>query len=729
MLPWTRKIYFSKKALIVFSILVVFLFLGFTQIVSAQTNDTLGINQVQQSNIALTGIDIRVVVVKIINTVLSLLGIVLLSLIIYAGFVIMTAGGDEGKIANGKKIIVNAIIGLVIILSAFAIVKFVSDRILGATGFNRGTESTGQGPNLLTFTGSGALGDIVRDHYPFRDQKDVARNTAVVVTFNIPIDPASIAFNTNRDCWIDDFSGPTTTCKDTAGNNVTETTQLNTIVNPYYGDCFIDNNNTMFCDTLNTSTIKIDTSTNIINATAGIPASVVASYDENRQVFTVVFRPVDYLGSSTENVDYTVKLLDGILRADNKERLFPLGRPYVWEFQTGTNLDLTPPHVVSVSPSNGSNDAPKNRIISINFDEAIDPSTVQGRLSWDGNFDNILLNTTSTGQIEDRVVTGTWKISNGYRTVEFIPPDVCGQNSCGDTMYCLPVTCNGEGCLQDFSALVRTAQWSGNADRPFEARPFTGVYDMSFNALDKVDINNFNKPPVVRDPNTNTTKIIFDGEKVPDNYFWAFQIENKIDNQSPYIKSITPPIEGENVVGEAPVNIIFSKILRFGTIHGVGITEYPSGVCVDAASVTSTQPCSLVNETLPRLSTATFAENIGEEPNIVTKLDIKHRTFGPNGLDLYYFPTVTSTLQDQNQNCFYPGYGPKNNTDECVLDYDADGNVTNADTMNCVSVNIRNGSQDTACLYSVVTTTSNINSCLDILGNSNISQFPSNYIK
>jgi hypothetical protein len=64
---------------------------------------------------------------------LGLLGIVATVLIIYAGFLWMTAGGDDSKAETARKIIFSAVIGLAIILMAFAITKFVSLSLFKAT--------------------------------------------------------------------------------------------------------------------------------------------------------------------------------------------------------------------------------------------------------------------------------------------------------------------------------------------------------------------------------------------------------------------------------------------------------------------------------------------------------------------------------------------------------------------------------------------------------------------
>jgi len=61
----------------------------------------------------------------LIGVALSLLGVIFLILIIYGGFVWMTAAGNEQKILKAKKIITNAVIGTAIAMSAYAITLFV----------------------------------------------------------------------------------------------------------------------------------------------------------------------------------------------------------------------------------------------------------------------------------------------------------------------------------------------------------------------------------------------------------------------------------------------------------------------------------------------------------------------------------------------------------------------------------------------------------------------------
>lgn len=61
----------------------------------------------------------------VINVLLQLSGLVLLGYILYAGFLWMTSGGETEKAKEARTMIGNAVIGLIILVSAFAISSFV----------------------------------------------------------------------------------------------------------------------------------------------------------------------------------------------------------------------------------------------------------------------------------------------------------------------------------------------------------------------------------------------------------------------------------------------------------------------------------------------------------------------------------------------------------------------------------------------------------------------------
>lgn len=69
--------------------------------------------------------DLQSTVIKIVQFVLGFLGLVAVIMILIGGFQWMTAGGNEEKVASAKKIISAAVIGLIVVLLAWAIVIFV----------------------------------------------------------------------------------------------------------------------------------------------------------------------------------------------------------------------------------------------------------------------------------------------------------------------------------------------------------------------------------------------------------------------------------------------------------------------------------------------------------------------------------------------------------------------------------------------------------------------------
>ena len=67
----------------------------------------------------------EILIGNIIQIALSLLGIFFLVLIIIGGYQWMTAGGNEETITKARKRIINATIGLVVVLMAYAVSYFI----------------------------------------------------------------------------------------------------------------------------------------------------------------------------------------------------------------------------------------------------------------------------------------------------------------------------------------------------------------------------------------------------------------------------------------------------------------------------------------------------------------------------------------------------------------------------------------------------------------------------
>ncbi|MFA6534213.1 MAG: hypothetical protein WCT37_03505 [Patescibacteria group bacterium] len=77
--------------------------------------------------------DLPFIITSLIRTFLTLLGTIFLVLVIYAGFRWMTAAGNEEQVTEAKDLMRNAVIGLGIILLAYAITTFVFMAISGAS--------------------------------------------------------------------------------------------------------------------------------------------------------------------------------------------------------------------------------------------------------------------------------------------------------------------------------------------------------------------------------------------------------------------------------------------------------------------------------------------------------------------------------------------------------------------------------------------------------------------
>jgi cation transporter-like permease len=72
--------------------------------------------------------DVQTIVGKVINAALTMVGMIFLVLMVYAGYLWMTARGEADQVEKAKSIITAAIIGLVLVVSAYAISVFVTSR-------------------------------------------------------------------------------------------------------------------------------------------------------------------------------------------------------------------------------------------------------------------------------------------------------------------------------------------------------------------------------------------------------------------------------------------------------------------------------------------------------------------------------------------------------------------------------------------------------------------------
>jgi len=193
---------------------IVFLFFPGGEVL-AENSDIFGVDYGAGSG--LTSVDIRVAAIRVIRTVLGILGIIALGLLIYGGVVWMTSGGNPQKIELAKKILLNTLIGLIIILLAFAIVQYVFKILEGSQDDGGFSCSPGvcygcqrclsDGVNLITDLSCSScklpppipsrfeLQSMQTSHVGTNEKKDVYTCSRVQAIFNRNIDANTISQN------------------------------------------------------------------------------------------------------------------------------------------------------------------------------------------------------------------------------------------------------------------------------------------------------------------------------------------------------------------------------------------------------------------------------------------------------------------------------------------------------------------------------------------------------
>lgn len=71
-------------------------------------------------------------ITSIIGTILSFVGVAFLILMIYGGILWMTSQGNDTQIKKAKGILINGIIGLIIVVLAYAITAYVGNTLTGS---------------------------------------------------------------------------------------------------------------------------------------------------------------------------------------------------------------------------------------------------------------------------------------------------------------------------------------------------------------------------------------------------------------------------------------------------------------------------------------------------------------------------------------------------------------------------------------------------------------------
>ena len=473
-----NKLYSLKTATyLVVILLTVAVFVCLTPHVLAQAS--VGLESLGGTGLGTVGL--KEIIMRVVQILLGFLGIVAVIIILYGGYIYMTSEGEQDKIAKAKGILINAVIGLIIILSAFSIVTYVINK------FNEAMFGGDNGPGAVNSgfdISGGALGGGVLDSvYPQPGSVDVPRNTLIMVGFKEAMDVETIISDPYGQTP-DECQGIEIACGYLFGN---------TPENPFV----------RILNQIDETVLQTD---EVIVMSPDGKNFVFDPYGQNQFL---------HLGDQNGSTGYSVNLTENIDKA-NGSPAFLLGG-YTWYFEVSNVLDLTPPQVNEIIPLG--NNIYQNAVVQIDFDEAINAAAAVGVVAVDGNgqlvpntFDNLSIAYEDGGL---KYVSGEFVISNQFRTVTFIPDTPCLdefgspiQNSCGEEVYCLP----------ESTVLISTAVAAET--EPFN--PLSGVSDAAANSLDGGGQLGVNVNGTPEGPPT-------------DNYYWDFETNNEMWLEPPYI--------------------------------------------------------------------------------------------------------------------------------------------------------------------------------------------------
>ncbi|MFH1610448.1 MAG: Ig-like domain-containing protein [Patescibacteria group bacterium] len=302
----------------------------------------------------LPGMGVKVGIVKtvvnIINVFLGLLGLIAVILIIYAGFIWMTSQGRAERVEKARKIIINAIIGLVIILLSYLIVRTVMSFVLGW-----------------------AEGVVNPD--------PVAECTAGATR------PAPACQRcSGSGLWIDVNNNSIDGC----GGNLDDDFVINQIDtnnvdgNPADNVRLCSNVQTIFNNSINTASVDAvkGSDLKIVKVENGIEDQISQAGNWKNSGKYLNFKQTSLYAEDSEYKIYIPKSLknnNGKMLSDclASPNCSSSGTNFVWTFNTGKETDEQKPTVISTKPVDQEILVPLSPYVKIRFDEDIDATTVE----------------------------------------------------------------------------------------------------------------------------------------------------------------------------------------------------------------------------------------------------------------------------------------------------------------------------------------------------------------
>ncbi len=143
------------------------------------------------NTLGLASTDLVDIAINVVKWALGFVSLVAVSYLIYGGYLWLTAAGNEQRVEKAKQVILQAVIGIVIIILAWAIVLFAARTASNVTSGSN-TNSGGGPPCPLCTGGTFNLTAVTSCSAAPNYADNVPRSSAISMTFNTDVDSQSV---------------------------------------------------------------------------------------------------------------------------------------------------------------------------------------------------------------------------------------------------------------------------------------------------------------------------------------------------------------------------------------------------------------------------------------------------------------------------------------------------------------------------------------------------------
>lgn len=320
--------------------------------------------------------DLVDIVLSILSWILGILALLAAVIIVYGGIVWMTSQGVAEKVTRAKAILLNAVIGLVIVLSAWGVVLYFMGVFTDILGTGSGDGGGGSNCSGCSIPSSGSSFYVLAT-YPELADEEVYLCTDISVRMSEFVDPSTV---TNDTFFLQ--------IKDGAANGAACSTNnaCSSGVCSAEGQCVGDH----------------------------VPGQIGFGPGTDTKYFNFV--PSSDLEIDTVYEGVVVGGGAGVLSkdgntADSIDDRLAMSTDYTWFFSTGSSTDTLPPTVKaeSVFPADGENNVCTNTVINFDFSEPM-------RITSFNDDTSFLLDSAGT---QDNPITPDWTDTRDLKNWSF----------------------------------------------------------------------------------------------------------------------------------------------------------------------------------------------------------------------------------------------------------------------------------------------------------------------